>query len=171
MSSFGRVISRWWFPVFFLGLATLARAHPLKLSVTEANFNRETGRLELAIRFFSDDLEETLSKDAGKRVPVDKPDALAAAALAYLKKHLHIVSADGAAQTIEWVGAETDKTHIWFYCEAPLPGGVVGARFNVTFMHELYPDQLNSLQLRDGTFKQNLIFVRGTGETTVRPKR
>ena len=38
-------------------------------------------------------------------------------------------------------------------------------------MHELFSDQLNSLQLRDGEFKQNLIFVDGTGEVTVRPKR
>lgn len=155
----------------FLSFATLAWAHPLKLTVTEAILNRDTGKLEMSVRFFGDDLEEALTKDAGQRVYVDKPDSLAPAAFAYLKKHLLITAANGTRQEIAWSGAEVTPTHVWLYCEAPLPGGVVGAKFSVTFMTELFSDQLNSLQLRDAAFKQNLVFVRGTGEVTVQAKR
>lgn len=162
------------FPLFaliLLGLAAVASAHPLKLSVTEATYNAESGRLELAIRFFADDFEEALSKDAGRRVPVDRPEALAPAADAYLRKHFLVRSADGQAQTLIWSGSEVTTTHVWLYCEAPLPGGTIGAELNVTFMQELFPDMLNSVQLKDGTMKQTLIFVRSTGPVTIRAKR
>ncbi len=155
----------------FLGLTAAAHAHALKLSVTEAKYNRDTGRLELAVRLFADDLEEALTKATGKRVAVDKPESLAPAADAYLRKHLKVTSAAGEAQELTWIGAEVTTTHVWLYCDVALPGGLVGAKFSVTFMHELFADQLNSLQLRDGEFKQNLIFVGGTGEVTVRAKR
>ena len=155
----------------FLGLTAAAHAHALKLSVTEATYNRDSGRLELAVRLFADDLEEALTKDSGRRVPIDKPELLAPAASAYLRKHLKVRSAGGEVQSLSWSGAEVTATHVWLYAEVPLPGGLVGATFSVTFMHELFSDQLNSLKLRDGEFKQNLIFVDGTGEVTVRPKR
>lgn len=159
------------FFVLFLGLTALAHAHALKLSVTEAVFNRDTGRLELAVRLFADDFEEALTKDAGRRVPVDKPELLNPAADAYLRKHLKVTSANGEAQQLVWSGVEVTATHVWLYADVPLPGGLIGATFSVTFMHELFLDQLNSLQLRDGDFKQALIFVGGTGAVTVRPKR
>lgn len=155
----------------FLGLTAVVHAHALKLSVTEAVFNRDTGRLELAVRLFADDFEEALTKEAGRRVPVDKPELLNPAADAYLRKHLRVTSADGEARQLVWSGVEVTATHVWLYADVALPGGVVGATFAVTFMHDLYPDQLNSLQLRDGDFKQALIFVQGTGAVTVKPKR
>ena len=159
------------FVALFLGLTAVAHAHALKLSVTEATYNRDSGRLELAVRLYADDLEEALTKATGKRVAVDKPESLTPAADAYLRKHLKVKSADGVAQELTWIGAEVTTTHVWLYCDVALPGGLIGATFSVTFMHELFSDQLNSLQLRDGEFKQNLIFVGGTGEVTVRPKR
>ncbi len=159
------------FVALFLGLTAALHAHALKLSVTEATYNRDTGRLELAVRLFADDLEEALTKDTGRRVPVDKPELLTPAADAYLRKHFIVKSADGAPQQLVWSGVEVTATHVWLYADVPLPGGLIGATFSVTFMHELFPDQLNSLQLRDGESKQALIFVSGTGTVTVKPRR
>jgi hypothetical protein len=159
------------FVALFLGLTAAVHAHALKLSVTEATYNRDTGRLELAVRLFADDFEEALTKDAGRRVPVDKPELLTPAADAYLRKHFKVTAASGEAQQLVWSGVEVTATHVWLYADVALPGGLIGATFSVTFMHELFSDQLNSLQLRDGDFKQALIFVGGTGAVTVRPKR
>lgn len=146
------------------------RAHPLKLSVTEATYNRDSGRLELAIRFFTDDLEAALSAVAGQPVSVAKPEEFSPLALDYLRTHFLVKSAKGEPQRLEWAGMDTTDTQVWIFCEFPLPGGLVGARLNVTLLHEAFADQINTVKLRDGAFKQTLIFGTGTGELVVKTK-
>ena len=150
--------------------AGVASAHPLKLSVTEATYNRDSGRLELAIRFFIDDLEAALSTFAKQPVSVEKPDELAPVALDYVRSRFLVKSSKGAAQRLEWGGMDTTDTQVWIFCECPLPGGLAGAKLEVTLLQEAFADQINTVKLRDEAFKQTLIFGTGTGELVVKGK-
>lgn len=141
----------------------------LHLSVTEAMYDREAERLQLAIRVFPQDLEAALSQETGKAITVEEPEALAPAALDYFRKHLKIRSNRGAAVALEWGGLDVTKTHVWLFLEAPMAGGTLGAAFHITLMQEVFEDQLNLLQLRDGAMKVALVFSRESGEQVVAP--
>src|SRR5688500_14334850 len=56
--------------VCVLGAFSKAEAHPYHISVAEIKYNPKTQSLEIALKLFTDDLEETLSKLAGKPVLV-----------------------------------------------------------------------------------------------------
>lgn len=148
------------FALGFLLSASHAVAHPLHLTVSEVTYNRDTAKLEVAMRFFPDDLETVLTKEAGRPVSVSKPEDIASNVLPYLKRTWLTKATNGKASTVEWAGLDITDTHVWVFFEFSLPGGLLGAELHVTSLQELFDDQLNSVQLRDGAFKQTLIFAK-----------
>jgi hypothetical protein len=149
-----------------------ARAHPIHRSIAEAVYHRATQTLELAVRVFADDFEATLSartkrKISLERTPADEIDALARA---YLAETFTIKSGDGNTAVHRWVGRELKdaENELWFYFEVSLPGGVEGARIHHAVLCETFPDQLNSVLVRDTNRKVTLVFLPTHGEKLVR---
>lgn len=155
-----------------LALATAAAAHPIHTSFAEADYNRATQRLEVALRVFADDFEAALSLRAGRKVSLEKTPAAELDTLmqACLAGQFLVRPADGAPAGLAWVGRELKdaQNELWLYFEFPLPGGVEGARFRHTVLCELFRDQLNSVRVRDGGRKVTLVFFPDPGEKTVR---
>lgn len=163
--SFRRVARRLLFGWGLLAACcVLASAHPLHVSLTEAGYNRDSQRLELAVRLFPDDFAESLSHHMGRPVSIEELARLAGPALAYLKKHFVVLSASGEPLALSWVGMEVTAAHVWFYCEVQVNRALKGSRFRVSLLQREFPDQLNAVQLRDGAFRQTLIFTRDTAE-------
>jgi hypothetical protein len=152
-------------------LPRLASAHPLHVSHAEADFNRDTGKLEVALKVFADDFEAKLTARAGHRVSLEKtPKAeLDTLCLAYLTETFTVKSRDGAQQTLAWVGREIKdrENHLWLYFEVPLPGGAEGARLVHAVLGDEFRDQLNSVLVRDGGRAVTLVFFPDRGEKTV----
>lgn len=136
-----------------LAAAAPARAHPIHSSFAEADFRPETGRLELALRLFSDDAEAALSARAGKRIDLETAATreLDALLLALVRSALVVKTNTGAAQTLTLVGHELKDggQHLWLYFTCPLPGGIAGARFANRVLRDEFSDQLNSILVRD----------------------
>ncbi len=148
-----------------------ASAHPLHLSHAEADFNRDTGKLEVAVKVFADDFETQLTARAGHRVSLEKTPAaeLDALCLAELAATFTVKSCDGAPQPLHWVGRELKdaENHLWLYFEAPLPGGAAGARIFHGVLGDLFRDQLNSVLVRDAGRAVTLVYFPDRGEKTV----
>lgn len=155
-----------------LALATAAAAHPIHTSFAEADYNRVTQRLEVALRVFADDFETALSLRAGKKISLEKTPAAELDALmqACLAEQFLVRPADGAPAGFTWVGRELKdaQNELWLYFEFPLPGGAEGSRFRHRVLCELFSDQLNSVRVRDGERQVTLVFLPGEGEKTVR---
>ncbi|MBI3887176.1 MAG: hypothetical protein HY302_15830 [Opitutae bacterium] len=149
----------------------LASAHPLHVSHAEADFNRDTGKLEVALKVFADDFEARLATRAGHRVSLEKtPKAeLDALCLAYLAATFTVKSRDGARQTLALVGREIKdaENHLWLYFDVPLPGGADGARLRHAVLADEFRDQLNSVHVRAGGREVTLVFFPDRGEQTV----
>ena len=152
-------------------LPCIATAHPLHVSHAEADFNRDTGKLEIALKVFADDFEAKLTARAGRRVSLDKTPKveLDALCLAYLAETFTVKSRDGARQSLHWVGREIkdSENHLWLYFEVPLPGGADGARIVHAVLSDEFRDQLNSVLVRDGGRAVTLVFFPDRGEKTV----
>lgn len=164
---------RWCFILWAVaGLSPrLASAHPLHLSHAEADYNRATGKLEVALKVFADDLEARLTARAGHRVSLEKtpPTKFDALCLAYLAETFTVKSRDGTPRSIQWVGREFHgaENHLWFYFEVSLPDGIEGTRLRHAVLTDEFTDQLNSVLVRDGQRSVTLAYFPDRGEKTV----
>ena len=139
--------------IFACATGTLARAHPIHTSLAEADFRPESGRLEIALRLFSDDAEAALSARAGKRVwlattPAATLDPLL---LALVRASFTVKPQAGAMPPLTLLGHELKDgdQHLWLYLVCSLPGGLDGAKISDRMLRELFSDQVNSIRLRD----------------------
>lgn len=132
---------------------TVARAHPIHASYAEADFRPDSGRLEIAVRLFSDDAETALSARAGRKVSLETTPAreLEPLLLALGQSAFVVKTPAGVAQRLTAIGHEVKERgqHLWIYFTCPLPGGIVGARLANNFLRDTFSDQLNSIRIRD----------------------
>lgn len=147
-----------------------ARAHPIHTSVAEADYNAATGALEVSLRVFLDDFETAVSVHARRRLSLARTPAAEfdAAARAYLAEKFTVLARDGNPAGIRWVGreAKADTNELWIHFEVPLPGGVEGARIHHNALGEQFPNQINSVRVREADRQVTLVFLpRQTGKS------
>ena len=92
------------------------------------------------------------------------------AAQAYLADKFTVKTSDGKPAPHRWVGreAKADANELWFYFEVPLAGGVEGARLHHNALGEQFPNQINSIRVRDAGRQVTLVFLPTQTEKTVR---
>jgi len=144
-------------------------AHPIHTSVAEADYNGASGALEVSLRVFIDDFEAALSVHVRRRLSLEKtpPAEFDEATRAYLAEKFTVLARDGKPAALRWVGRETkaDANELWFHFEVPLPGGVEGARLHHNALGEQFPNQINSVRVRDSGRQTTLVFLpRQTGK-------
>jgi hypothetical protein len=137
-----------------------AWAHPFHVSLAEAEYDRESGVLEVALRVHPADLEEALRKQAGKRIVLDQSADADERIVAYLRRTFAMKTPQGEAAEIRWVGKEVSVKQAWLYFEVPLPGGIENVEVSQRMFFELLPDQVNTVHLRDGERRVTLHFTR-----------
>ena len=163
----------------FLGLAAALLlavptlpAHPIHTSVAEADYNRTSHKLEVALRVFIDDFEAALSVHARQRISLARtPGAeFDTRARAYLAEKFSVRTRDGQRVPHQWVGREVKEAdnELWFYFEIALPEGIEGCRLHHQALGEQFPNQINSVRVRDGSRKVTLVFLAKHTEKTVR---
>lgn len=165
--------------VLFLALVAWAgaprlEAHPFHTSQAEADYRPAAGKLEVALRLFTDDTEVALSRRAGRTVKFAGVSTLETDALleAYVRALFVVTAPDGAVQRLTWIGREiTDGgQHLWVYFECALPGGPARARIANRVLRETFSDQINSVRVRDhgaAPARQVTLLFTGDAEQTV----
>jgi hypothetical protein len=146
---------------------TPAPAKPLHFSLTEAIYDREHGRLRLNVRVQTADLEAVLSERAHHKISAADPGVLAPLALEYVREKLRLKSARGEPLRLEWAGLDMTDTQLFLFFETSLIGSIQGTRVADTLLLERCPDQINSVEVRDGALKKTLVFGSDTGELAI----
>jgi len=156
---------------FLIGLLSLGvqpvDAHKFHASLAEAEYNDRDRRVEISLRLFPDDLEEALGRSSGIRVRLDDTPNVDRRAVAYLRERLALVDRDGHALDLEWVGMEIRVDEVWLYVQAPSTVGLDGATVSDRIFFELFDDQVNTLNLKQGRSRTTLVFKPGDGPRTV----
>ena len=152
--------------------APATHAHPIHTSVAEADYNRTSQKLEVALRVFVDDFETALSAHARRRVSLEQtpPAEFDALTRAYLAATFTVRTREGTLATHQWVGRELKEgeNELWFYFEVPLPGGIEGVRLRHGALAEQFASQINSVRVRDDGRKTTLVFLPNQTEKVVR---
>lgn len=138
-------------------------AHKFHASLTQIEVNSTAKTVEVAIRVFADDLEEALTRRSGHRVRLETASDFDELALAYVASTLKLVAPDGEPLTLRWIGKEVAVDVVWLYVEAPLAGRLDGGRLETSLFFDLFDDQVNTVNLKDGKRRATLTFSTGDG--------
>lgn len=141
-----------------------ATPHDFHASLTQVEVNRGDKTVEIAVRVFLDDLEDALSRRAGRRVRLGTASNFDVLAYAYVMEGLTVRTAGGDRLRFVWIGKEPGLDVVWIYVEAPLSGELEGGTLSQTVFCELFDDQLNTVVVKDG--KRNTTLTFGPGETS-----
>jgi hypothetical protein len=153
--------------LYFLTTACL-HAHSVHTSTAEAEYNGKTKRLEVSLTVFVSDLELALIRQSEREMRMDKTPAAEfdAQIQAYLAKHFMVTDAAGKVAKMEWVGrekdadsAKSDDPAVVLFFEIALPEGLSGLTLRHAVFQDLFKDQINLLQLRNGAQKTEMRFT------------
>lgn len=119
--------------------------------MTDGAFSAEDQRLQLAVRLFTDDLEDAIKQQTGVRYHLGTPDTLPgaeAAVKAYLRDHLRFQLPNGQTRVPAWVGFEGDLKATWCYLVVEELQDPEGLRVTNRLQFELYEDQSNLVHIK-----------------------
>ena len=140
----------------------VASAHKFHTSFTEADYNAQERSLQVTMRTFPDDLENILTKrNNGKSVRLDQKKETEPLLVAYLQETFQLKNARGEFVKLSWVGMDAGVDSAWLYFEAAMPEGPAGAQLRNGFLFDLYDDQVNLVNVKQGERKRALTFKNG----------
>jgi membrane-bound lytic murein transglycosylase len=152
---------------YLLGVVCL-QAHAVHTSTAEAEYNAKTKKLEVSLTVFVSDLELALVRQSERKMKIDKtPEAEFDAQIqAYLAKTFVVTDGAGKVAKMRWVGREMDEASaksgdpaVMLFFEVEMPEGAGGTTLKNAVFQELFKDQVNLMQMRDGAEKTEMIFT------------
>jgi hypothetical protein len=133
-----------------------ALPHPVHVTVTE--LFSEGARATIRIRVFAEDFP---------------PGADEAEARQYVARHVTLAGATGKPVTLTWVRTWLEGELRYLELSAAIPNRLGGHRLVNTLLFERFEDQVNVVQVREGTGgrgrrRATLIFTRGQAAQVIR---
>lgn len=130
-----------------------SEAHPIHISVTEIQFNRESKKIECSVKLFADDLEKVIGDSTlGLKNRFDSTDHKI---LNYLDTAL-ILESKGKKLNRTFIGKELDKQVIWLYFEFDFKNKHSLHLYNALLVEE-FPDQDNIVHFVDQANKESFL--------------
>ncbi len=134
------------------GISKMAelKIHPLYISIIDISHNAKDKELELSVRIFTDDFENTLKKYSTAKVDLTHPaDKAAADKLVsnYIVNKLQI-KANGKPMNLHYVGFEQNQESIWVYFEVPDVFSVQKIEVNTSILYDYQEKQINIIHAK-----------------------
>jgi hypothetical protein len=136
----------------WLSTLILTLSHPFYVSVTEINHNAKDKSLEITCKMFTDDLEQILKKnykvsvDLGNQKQQAQNDKIVSD---YIKRHL-VISADGKAVALSYVGYEKDVASVFCYLEVTNISGIKKLDALNSILQDFNEKQINIMHVMVG---------------------
>lgn len=137
---------------------TCISLHPFYLSVSEMKYNSESMRMELSVKIFIDDFENSLHKVYGQSINLTFPkDTMLRDQMVeeYIQKNL-LLSINGKPCAIQFLGLEKESEAVWCYfesdpCENPNTVQIIN-----TLLYQQVEGQINIMHVTVGKQRKSL---------------
>lgn len=146
--------------------------HPFYFSVAEMKYDAEDGNLEVAVKMFTDDLEQALETRYQQPLHLglsnQHPDAEVYLAL-YLKEQLNLRSQNRDLDQ-RYLGQEQEEDVTWCYVEIDLPKPPRTLWIRNALLTDQFEAQRNLVHVRIGDETESLLLQQGrlSGEVSFR---
>ena len=124
--------------------------HPFFVSMADINYNSKDKELEISVRIFTDDFENTLRKYHTTKIDILHPtdqQAMDGFVNDYIQKHLQL-KVNGQAVQINFVGYEQQSESIWTYFEVKNIINVQKIDIVNSLLHDYNSNQVNMLHVK-----------------------
>lgn len=158
-------------PVALLAILLLAlptAAHQQKESITRVLFNPRTGNIEVMHRFLLHDAEHASRELLGESADLIGNPADRDRFEDYVHQRFSLADQDGAPIALTPVGNEIENRFLWIYAEAPVPEGLTALTLSHDALRDLWPDQVNLVNIERDRDIQSALFDGGSDELTIR---
>jgi len=128
--------------------------HPIYVSTSEIDYNKEDKKLEVAIKVFSDDLEEVLSLEKGESIEIgtNREDPKATAYITeYLRAHFKL-EVNGKQVAFEYVNRKLIKDEffaMWVLVQVPRISKLKSLVLENDILIDFNTGQQNHIKFRD----------------------
>jgi hypothetical protein len=162
------------FLVLLVPLLALAR-HTYHSSILELRINPQQQQVELALKVFTDDLENALSKGRPQHLTLQDPRVIPLAE-AYLRSHLELALPYTSSRqprlplTLQFLGMQPEKDAYWLYAKAKLPRAASAVWLRNTVLLDMFSDQMNIVNAESGSAKASELFRAGHEQAVLTPK-
>jgi hypothetical protein len=162
------------FLVLLVPLLALAR-HTYHSSILELRINPQQQQVELALKVFTDDLENALSKGRPQHLTLQDPRVIPLAE-AYLRSHLELALPYTSSRqprlplTLQFLGMQPEKDAYWLYAKAKLPRAASAVWLRNTVLLDMFSDQMNIVNAESGSAKVSELFRAGHEQAVLTPK-
>ena len=144
--------------------ASEALDHSQNTAVTEDLFNPRSGMIEVAHRFSLHDAEAAVFDAAGARRDLAVSSEAQAAFASYVASRFALGGADGAEIELVVLGTEVEGAFLWVYQEGDVPPETSELRVRHAALQDVWPQQINQVNVKRGDMRKTLVFVAGAGE-------
>lgn len=125
--------------------------HPFFISMTDVNFNNKSHELEVSVRIFTDDFENTLRKNHNNtNIDIEHPanqTQMNSFVNDYIQKHLSF-TVNGKPATMGYAGYERESESIWTYFEVKNVPSVQSLLVVNSLLHDYKEEQINIIHIK-----------------------
>lgn len=146
-----------------LSSVTGALAHQQKLSLTTIKFNQRTASVEVTQRYSLHDAEHAgAALFEWSSLPTDRKAQQRFVNV--LSNQFSILNEQRQPIELDFIGFETDSRFLWVYHEFPIQLATDCLYVKQRALHDLWPDQLNSVNIERDAGTKTLLFIGGGEE-------
>ncbi len=125
-----------------------AHAHDFHTSITDIKYNPRTQSLEVAVKVFTDDLENVLSRKNKVKVTYSNSEKVNTYLSAYLQNTLSFETTKGKPLKYKLVGSEEESDAVWIYVEVPVSTPNLQQLYvKNAVLTDLFEDQMNIVNI------------------------
>jgi hypothetical protein len=131
--------------------------HPIHVSTTNIEYNKQDNKLEVICTIFTDDFEAALEKQYHTKTDLSKADmhtAMDALVKSYLTANLNIKAGD-LPQKLNYLGFEINKEATDVYLESDKIPAVKKVDVDVSLLYNLFDDQINIVHIIVGGVRKS----------------
>ena len=160
-----------WFKTLFLALLVSAAqggwAHQQKEAISRVLFNPRTNNIEVMHRFLLHDAEHAVKelRRGEANILGSKQDREFFAS--YVNQHFRMTDQRGRVLVLNPVGHEIEGRFIWVYAETPTPENLESLTLRHDALLDVWPQQVNLVNLERNGDIQSATFTRGSPELTI----
>lgn len=136
--------------VQWLSLAFIALMHPFYVSVIDINHNTKESSVEISIRIFTPDLEQTLQKYSTTKVDIanTKDKALLDKQISNYITHNLQLKVNGQPANMVYMGHEIQMESVWIYAEIPKVAQLKKLDVNCNLLYDFKDLQSNIFHVK-----------------------
>jgi hypothetical protein len=150
-----------------LCVATTSSAHRFHAGLTDISFNARTGSTEIVHTYMAHDIEALLANLYQRQFDLTDPDDQDVLRK-YVEKQFWLQAQDKRRLPVRWVGVTVDAQTVTVFQEAEKTRLSDAALIHDEVMIDFLADQVNTVNVSEGSAVRTFIFQRATTEHALR---